>query len=152
LANIAAMYAVFHGPKGLRSIAERIHGLTRTLDEALTAQGLAQTNSAYFDTLRIERTNPEAIRTAAEAAGINFRYTKDGAIGISLDETTTIDDVSDIVKIFTSGKRPLFKERPPLSLKAPISARRTSEYLTHPVFNTHHSETQMMRYIRSLER
>jgi glycine dehydrogenase len=152
LANIAAMYAVFHGPKGLRSIAERIHGLTRTLDEALTAQGLAQTNSAYFDTLRIERANVAAIRSAAESAGINFRYTKDGAIGISLDETTTIDDVTDIVKVFTSGKRPIFKERAPFSLKAPISLRRTSEYLTHPVFNTHHSETQMMRYIRSLER
>jgi glycine dehydrogenase len=152
LANIAAMYAVFHGPTGLRAIAERIHGLSRALEEALTAQGLTQTNGAYFDTLRIERANAAAIRTAAESAGLNFRYWKDGAIGISLDETTTIEDVADIVKVFTSGKRPVFKERPPFSLKAPVALRRTSAYLTHPVFTTHHSETQMMRYIRSLER
>jgi glycine dehydrogenase len=152
LANIAAMYAVFHGPTGLRAIAERIHGLTRTLEEALTAQGLIQTNTAYFDTLRIEGANVAAIRTAADAAGINVRYAKDGAIGISLDETTTIDDVADIVKVFTPGKRPVFRERAPFSLKAPVSLRRASAYLTHPVFNTHHSETQMMRYIRALER
>jgi len=152
LANIAAMYAVFHGPSGLRAIAERIHGLARTLEEALTAQGLVQTNRAYFDTLRVEGAGVAAVRMAAEAAGLNFRYATDGAIGISLDETTTIDDVADIVKVFTSGKRPVFKERAPFSLKAPVSLRRTSPYLTHPVFNTHRSETQMMRYIRSLER
>ncbi len=152
LANIAAMYAVFHGPRGLRAIAERIHGMARALEEALLAQGLKQTNSAYFDTLRIEGASPAAIRKTAEAAGLDFRYTMGGAIGISVDETTTIDDVADIVKVFTSGHRPVFKDRPPFSLKAPVSLRRTSEYLTHPVFNTHHSETQMMRYIRSLER
>src|SRR3954454_13101999 len=152
LANIAAMYAVFHGPSGLRAIAERIHGLARTLEEALTAQGLVQSNRAYFDTLCVEGAGVGAVRTAAEAAGLNFRYATDGAIGISLDETTTIDDVADIVKVFTSGKRPVFKERAPFSLKAPVSLRRTSPYLTHPVFNTHRSETQMMRYIRSLER
>ena len=152
LANIAAMYAVFHGPAGIRAIAERIHGLARTLDEALAAQGLTQTNAAYFDTLRIEGAPAAAIRKSAEAAGINFRYTTDGAIGIALDETTTIDDVADIVKVFTPGKRPVFRDRAPFSLKAPVALRRTSAYLTHPVFNTHRSETQMMRYIRALER
>ncbi len=152
LANIAAMYSVFHGPTGIRAIAERIHGLARALDEGLSAQGLTQTNAGYFDTLRIEGAPVAAVRKAAEAAGMNFRYTSDGAIGISLDEMTTIEDVADIVKVFTPGKRPTFKDRAPFSLKAPVTLRRTSEYLTHPVFNTHHSETQLMRYIRALER
>ncbi len=89
---------------------------------------------------------------AAAAAAINFRYFKDGAIGISVDETTTIDDVADIVRTFTTGGKPVFKDGKPFTLKAPYDLRRTSKYLTHPVFNTHHSETEMMRYIRRLER
>jgi glycine dehydrogenase len=152
LANIAAMYAVFHGPHGLRAIGERIHGMARALEDALVAAGLQQGNAAYFDTLRITGANTAAVRRAAEAAGINFRYFADGAIGISLDETTTIEDVGDIVKAFAPGGKAIFKDGAPLMIKAPIHLRRTSEYLTHPVFNTHHSETAMMRYIRSLER
>jgi glycine dehydrogenase len=155
LANIAAMYAVFHGPAGLRAIAERIHSLTSSLDAALTALGYRQTNTAYFDTLRIDRANVAGIRQAAEAAGINLRYAGD-TVGISLDETTTLDDVKDLVRVFAvaQGKdgQALIRTDAPFQLKAPSALRRTSAYLTHPVFNTHHSETQMMRYIRSLER
>ena len=152
LANIAAMYAVFHGPHGLRAIGERIHGMTTALEYALTAAGLKQTNTAYFDTLRIEGAAVATVRKAAEAAGINFRYFADGAIGISLDETTTIEDVQDIVKAFAPSGKAIFKDGAPLVVKAPIHLRRTTPYLTHPVFNSHHSETEMMRYIRSLER
>jgi len=152
LANMAAMYAVFHGPKGLRAIGERIHSLARALDDSLTAAGLRQTNAAYFDTLRIEGANASAARTAAEASGLNLRYRSDGAIGISVDETTTIDDVTEIVRAFTGGTKPLFRAGVPFTMKAPIPLRRTSAYLTHPIFNSHHSETAMMRYIRSLER
>jgi glycine dehydrogenase len=155
LANIAAMYAVFHGPAGLRAIAERIHSLTSSLDAALTALGYRQTNTAYFDTLRIDRANVAGIRQAAEAEGINLRYAGD-TVGISLDETTTLDDVKDLVRVFAvaQGKdgQALIRTDAPFQLKAPSALRRTSAYLTHPVFNTHHSETQMMRYIRSLER
>jgi len=151
LANIAAMYAVFHGPKGLRAIGERIHSMTRAVEDALTASGLTQTNEAYFDTLRIEGANPATVKKAAEAAGIDFRYFADGAIGISIDETTTIEDVADIVKVFTPGARAIFKGAAPFRSKAPLHLRRTSAYLAHPVFNTHHSETEMMRYIRKLE-
>jgi glycine dehydrogenase len=155
LANIAAMYAVFHGPAGLRAIAERIHSLTSSLDAALSALGFRQTNAAYFDTLRVERIDAIGIRKAAETAGINLRYAGD-AVGISLDETTTVDDVRDIVRVFASvkGKDGSAVIRPdaPFQLKAPAALRRTSAYLTHPVFNSHHSETKMMRYIRSLER
>jgi glycine dehydrogenase len=155
LANIAAMYAVYHGPAGLRRIGERVHSLARSLEDALTAAGYRQANSAYFDTLRIEGADVAAVRRAAEAAGLNFRYSQD-AIGISLDETTSLTDVEDIVRVFAAIRNP--KAQPPvarpaaLSLKAPASLKRTTPYLAHPVFNTHHSETQMMRYIRSLER
>ena len=152
LANIAAMYAVFHGPAGLKAIGERIHNMARAIEEALVAHGLRQTNAAYFDTLRIEGANAAAVREAAAAAGLNFRYFEDGAIGVAVDETTTIEDVADVVKTFVAGGTPVFKNGMPFALKAPRDLKRTSQYLTHPVFNTHHSETEMMRYIRTLER
>ncbi|CAN5880692.1 aminomethyl-transferring glycine dehydrogenase [soil metagenome] len=155
LANIAAMYAVFHGPQGLRAIAERVHNLARVTEDALAALGYAQINAAYFDTLYIEGANVAAIRPAAEAAGLNLRYTGT-AIGISIDETTTIEDVRDIVGVFAAEKgetgTAIFKSPVPFALKAPEVLKRTSDYLTHPVFNSHHSETKMMRYIKSLER
>jgi glycine dehydrogenase len=157
LANIAAMYAVFHGPRGLRSIAGRIHSTARVVDQALTSLGFRQTNRAYFDTLRIEGADVAAIRSAAAAAGINFRYTSDGAVGISVDETTTAEDASDIVAVFAGVARPA-ETRPPSGDAAqsspllPQALLRTTPFLTHPVFNSHHSETKMMRYIRTLER
>jgi glycine dehydrogenase len=156
LANIAAFYAVFHGPTGLRAIAERVHNLARVVEDALTALGYRQSNSAYFDTLRVEGADVPAIRKAAEAALINFRY--DGpSIGIAFDETTTIDDVREIIELFAAAKRevgtPIFKPAAGgFVLKAPAALRRTSPFLTHPVFSAHHSETKMMRYICSLER
>ena len=152
LANIAAMYAVFHGPHGLRAIGERIHNMARAVEDGLAALGVRQTNAAYFDTIRIEGANPDAVRKAAQAGGLNFRYFAGGAIGISVDETTTIEDVADIVRAFSPGTKPMFRDGAPFRLKAPVTLKRTSEYLAHPVFNTHHSETEMMRYIRSLER
>jgi glycine dehydrogenase len=158
LANVAAMYAVFHGPAGLRSIASRVHGLTRALEDGLAAVGFRQTNSAYFDTLRIEGADAARVRAAAEAARINFRYVDDGAIGISLDETTTSEDVADIVSVFTASRGPavrlVLKSSPdaPVRIKAPSALLRSTPFLTHPVFNSHHSETKMMRYIRTLER
>ena len=155
LANIAAMYAVYHGPGGLRAIAERIHSLTSSLESAVVALGYRQTNSAYFDTLRLEGADVAAVRKAAGAANINFRYTGD-AIGVSLDETTTVDDVKDIIRVFASVKgrdgSAAIRRDAPFRLKGPLSLQRSSSYLTHPVFNTHHSETKMMRYIRRLER
>ena len=158
LANIAAMYAVFHGPKGLRAIGERIHQLAQTLESALTAVGYRQTNRSYFDTLRVEGADVKRVREAADAATINFRYFSDGAIGISLDETTSTEDVIEIVNVFTTARGagpavvPRVDSDAAVTVKAPASLQRTSKYLTHPVFNSHHSETKMMRYIRSLER
>jgi glycine dehydrogenase len=155
LANMAAMYAVYHGPKGLRAIAERVHNLARVVDDALVSLGYRQTNAAYFDTLRIEGADQAAVRKAAEAAGLDFRY-GGNAIGISIDETTTIADAGDIVSAFAAGRGAkgvaAFRGGAPFQLKAPAALKRTSEYLTHPVFNSYHSETKMMRYIKSLER
>jgi glycine dehydrogenase len=155
LANIAAMYAVFHGPQGLRHIAERVHNLAQVVDDLVTAAGFTQTNRAYFDTLRIVGLDVAAVRAAAEAAGLDFHY-GEGAVGISIDETTTIEDVRDIASVLTSARgreaRLVVRDGAPFSLKAPPALIRTSAYLTHPVFNSHHSETKMMRYIRRLER
>ncbi|HEX5475619.1 MAG TPA: aminomethyl-transferring glycine dehydrogenase [Vicinamibacterales bacterium] len=155
LANIAAMYAVYHGPAGLRAIAERVHGLTHALETDLAARGIVQTNGTYFDTLRITGADAAPVRRAAEAAGVNFRYFPDGAIGISLDETTTPEDAAVIVEVFdAAGKRGPGQSKGAANRQAASfgALARTSPYLTHPVFNTHHSETQMMRYVKALER
>ena len=155
LANIAAMYAVFHGPDGLRGIAERVHALAAVLDDVVRALGYRQANAAFFDTLWIEGGDAEVIRRQAERAGMHFRHGADG-IGVSINETTSIDDVRDIAAVFAAGMgikaEPVIKEDAPFQLRAPAELRRSSAYLTHPVFHSHHSETKMMRYIRRLER
>ncbi len=158
LANMAAMYAVYHGPRGIRAIAARVHGLARLLDRSLRALGFTQQNNAYFDTLRVSgpASAVTAVRANAEAAGINFRYIGETAVGISLDETATLEDISAIARVFAAaaGRDPTSIDPESLGEEpaVPPVLRRTSAYLTHPVFNSHHSETEMMRYIRSLER
>jgi glycine dehydrogenase len=156
LANMAAMYAVYHGPEGIRAIARRVHGLARALDQGLRNLGYEQTNEHYFDTLRIatDASKALAIRERAVAHSINFRYVGETGIGIALDETATSADLVTILSIFAevSGKRGPVAIAPSDSIDWPRELRRTSEYLTHPVFNTHRSETEMMRYMKSLER
>jgi glycine dehydrogenase len=153
LANIAAFYAVYHGPDGIRAIAKRVHTHAASLAAAVTSLGWAQTNAHYFDTVRFA--GPEAqvaaIRAAALGQGINLRYTADHAIQVSLDETVTDADVADLIEVFSSvaGKRAATGGQ---SASVPGPLARSSAYLTHPVFNTCASETQMMRYIRRLER
>ncbi|HEY6362850.1 MAG TPA: aminomethyl-transferring glycine dehydrogenase [Vicinamibacterales bacterium] len=161
LANMAAMYAVYHGPEGLKAIAGRVHALTRLLDAELRALGLDQTNAHYFDTLRVVLPDGvEELRRQAGAAGINFRIIDDTTVGIALNETVDTNDVRDVLNVFA---RAVGKPEPRIDFGAaareaaatdgyPSSLRRASAFLTHPVFNTHRSETQMMRYIRSLER
>jgi len=158
LANMAAMYAVYHGPDGIKAIATRVHALTRSLDTALQSLGYQQTNLHYFDTLRVvaDVRTSKAIRTAAEAAGINFRYVGDTAVGISFDETVTQNDLVTVIDIFAMAKG---KNQGAVALETggegptwPAALQRKTPYLTHPVFNTHRSESEMMRYVRSLER
>jgi glycine dehydrogenase len=158
LANMAAMYAVYHGPAGIRAIAERVHNLARTLDVALRSLGYRQHNDSFFDTIRVSVTGEQLkkISAAALEAGYNFRYLTD-SIAIALDETATIDDLRKIIEVFAAA---VGKQAPDKVESAaegardvlPAALRRTSAYLTHPVFNMHHSETEMMRYIRALER
>jgi glycine dehydrogenase len=164
LANMAAMYAVYHGPSGLTAVAARVHVLARVLGRSLEHLGYRQNNEHLFDTLCVEvSAGVEAVRTRALAKGINFRYIGTHTLGIALDETVTASDVRDIIRVFAEVvEKPVSfsvgegtEDEPGASEHAsdlPATLRRTSPFLTHPVFNTHHSETQMMRYIRSLER
>jgi glycine dehydrogenase len=154
LANMAAMYAVYHGPDGLKQIALRIAILTQTLSNELNELGFENCNTYYFDTLKI-KTDAAKIKTIAEKYQTNFRYFDDNHVGISLDETTTQKDILDIVYIFAGslGKSEAgvsFDSEEELMNLPPFALRHTS-YLTHPVFNTHHSESQMMRYMKQLE-
>jgi glycine dehydrogenase len=153
LANIAAMYAVYHGPVGLRAIAAQIHETAGAVERALTSLGYRQLNAAYFDTLNIEGGDAAVIRRLAESRGINFRYAS--GIGIAFDETVSDSDAQEVVDVFAEamGKAsPSLADGAGAGTSIPAALGRSSAYLTHPVFNTHHSETQMMRYIRSLER
>lgn len=154
LANMAAMYAVFHGPAGLKNIAKRIHVLTQTLAHALKEAGHTLVSESFFDTLTVQTDKAEVIRTQAEAAGINFRYFPEGnLVGISLDETTTFEDLADIINVLNQVEGAVAYEvlEEHILDNVPHDLVRTSAFLTHEVFNSHHSETQMMRYIKFLE-
>ena len=155
LANMSAMYAVYHGPEGLTRIAKRISLLTRTLSLELEGLGYPNLNEFYFDTIQLKVADPAAIRKLAEERGINFRY-YGSSIGITLDETTTQQDVLNILSVFTDVEgmevaTATFDVDDVNLDNIPSVVTRVSEFLMHPVFNTHHSETEMMRYLRSLE-
>jgi glycine dehydrogenase len=147
LSVMAGMYAVYHGPEGLKKIAGRIHGLARSLDSTLKAAGLTQLNEYYFDTLKVKVNDKKTVEQAALKKGINFRYFNDDHIGISLDETTTIADVREILDVL--GVRE--QEFKPIPLSVANALVRTSKFMTHPVFNSHHAEHELLRYIKKLE-
>src|SRR6476620_2906145 len=153
LAVIASMYAVYHGPKGLRAIAERVHRLTSRLADGLRALGCTVTHENFFDTVRIEVESSEVILGHAAKAGCNLRGLGPRAVGISFDETTTPRDIELLMSIFRGTNVRDFDDdnvgEPPIRI--PQSALRTSEYLTHPIFNTHDTETEMLRYLKKLE-
>lgn len=146
LANMAAMYTVYHGKDGMRSIAQRTHLMAATLAATLENAGFKQTNNHFFDTIRIalDASQLKAIRSKAEEAGYNFYYDQSG-LQIALDETTTEEDLQNIASVFGTslGKK--------TDSRIPSSLNRTSEYLTHPVFSSYHTESDMMRYIKRLE-
>ena len=149
LAVMAAMYAVYHGPKGLREIAERIHLHALKLAATLSKAGWDVVHAPFFDTVRINLTPPESasLRSRAEKGGINIRFLGDTAVTLSLDETS--GTITSLVEFF--GKGSGSTETNPLSWQMPDSLRRTSAFLTHPVFNKYHTETEMLRYLRRLE-
>ncbi|MCM2322886.1 MAG: aminomethyl-transferring glycine dehydrogenase [Oligoflexia bacterium] len=158
LAVMAGMYAVYHGPAGIRKIARRIHLMTATLDRALRKVGYAMPTTAFFDTLRVNVSGAERDAIIAEARNrkINLRITEKNSLGLTLDETVTLADLQELAAIFAKAKGKQIEiaaeaiegEKGP-ELPAPFA--RTSGYLGHKVFNTYHSETEMLRYIRRLE-
>jgi glycine dehydrogenase len=154
LAVMAAAYAVYHGPEGIRRIAERTHALTSLTANALGELGYEVLTEAFFDTIRVKVSNEKAVKTATEAAGLNLRYFGDGTVGISFDEVKTYDDAVQLIGIFAelAGKTvDLASLETGLTAHFPENFSRQSSYLTHPVFNTHHSEHEMLRYLKSLE-
>ena len=151
LAVMASMYAVYHGPDGLRAIAQNIHELTATLAAGLKKLGYKISSENFFDTLRVElgNTKLEAILDAAHERNINLRIFDNSTVGISLDETTTEDDLIDLWQIFAlKDQLPFTVEELPISHS---QLSRQSKYLTHPVFNRYHSETELLRYLHQLE-
>jgi glycine dehydrogenase len=156
LAIMAGMYAVYHGPQGLRRIAERVHALTAILGDGLLRLGLTIADAPRFDTLRVRLGKRAAATTLNRAlkCRINLRDYGDGSIGISFDETTTIDDVRTLWEVF-AGKNPVsftFDEiADAVDPSYPEALARTSEYLTHPVFNRYHAEHEMLRYLQRLQ-
>ncbi len=157
LAVVASMYAVYHGPEGIKAIAERVAALATILARGLARLGIKVRHESFFDTVRVDGAAAQIKEwhAAAEAKRMNFRAIDATSIGIALDETTTPADVDAILSVFTgSGKKPDFTVEA-LAKDATVSWKdafgRKSAYLTHPVFNTHHSETEMLRYLKSLE-
>ncbi|ELA3114729.1 aminomethyl-transferring glycine dehydrogenase [Vibrio vulnificus] len=154
LANMASFFAVYHGEEGIRTIARRTHHMTAILAAGLTKSGYELAHNAFFDTITINTgDNTQALYAKAQAADINLRLL-DGQIGISFDETTTVADIDALFAIFDvkESVSALSTDIAGNEFAAiPEACRRTSRFLTHPVFNTHHSETQMMRYLKQLE-
>ncbi len=156
LAVMAGMYAVYHGPQGLKNIAWKIHGIAALLEKKLNGLGYQQTNDNYFDTLKVKIDNSKLkarIRTIAEEREVNFRYFEDDCIGIALDETHSLEDVVLITAIFAQAKdiRSEDTRETTIQIDLPESLTRTSVYLEHPVFHKFHSEHEMLRYIKRLE-
>jgi glycine dehydrogenase len=154
LANMAAMYAVYHGPDGLKNIAKRVSTLAHTLSDELEELGFKNSNNYYFDTLQVKLKDVSPIQKIAEERGINFFY-KNNSIQISIDETTSQADVIDIIDVFAASLNidtvtATFNADATLG-NIPYHLTRTSSFLTHPLFNTHRSESEMMRYIKMLE-
>ena len=157
LANMAAMYAVYHGPDGLKKIALRIYVVATAIAKALEAAGIKLLNRSFFDTIMFEVDDVAAFKNAAIANQSNFHYNEDGTVTLSVDEVATgyIDETKkNLTAIFKKGTGKIIDIRynkPDAIYEWPAALKRTSAYLTHQVFNSHHSESQMMRYIKSLE-
>ena len=162
LAIMAGMFAVYHGPSGLKGIAGKIHKLTKVLDKSLRDLGYIQINKHYFDTLHIDlgdNLNQKLVNIIQNATKnkMNFGYFKDGSIGISLNESTDFSNIVDIISVFASAVNKSVSEGvikdlgEKVIVDYQVEFARTTVYLQHPVFNSYHSETEMMRYIKSLE-
>ncbi|MCK9407825.1 MAG: aminomethyl-transferring glycine dehydrogenase [Bacteriovoracaceae bacterium] len=155
LAIMAGMYGTYHGPEGLKKIAARVHGLAKVLDKGLKKLEFTQSNETYFDTLHIVTGNVTAsILNRAVGAQMNFRQISETEIGISVDETTTVKEIETILSVFASVKNKVISVAElskNLQLEWEKKFIRTSNFMLHPVFNSHHSEHEMLRYMHALE-
>ncbi len=155
LANIASLYAVYHGPQGLKRIAQRVHRLTAVLAAGLAAKGVKRVNQHFFDTLTLDvGAQQQAIIERARAARVNLRIVGEDRLGVSLDETTSADTLASLFDIILGAGHGLDVAQLDAGKVAdgiPTALQRSSGYLSHPVFNRHHSETEMLRYLRQLE-
>ncbi|MGF1554820.1 aminomethyl-transferring glycine dehydrogenase [Paucihalobacter sp.] len=153
LAVMAGMYAVYHGPKGLTFIANHVHNLTATLSDAISKLGLEQLNQSYFDTLLV-KANAKAIKPIAERNKVNFYYPSEDTISISINEITSLSDINLIVSIFAEAQGTTASTITKIveANSIPESLQRKSGFLSLPIFNQYHSETELMRYIKRLER
>ncbi|MFP5438398.1 MAG: aminomethyl-transferring glycine dehydrogenase [Bacteroidia bacterium] len=153
LAVMAGMYAVYHGPKGLEYIAGKVHASAVTTADALNKLGVYQTNTAFFDTI-VVKADAAKVKAAAEAKEINFYYIDENTVSIAFNETTSVNDINDILAVFAevTGKTAETVTELSAATNYPESLSRTSEFLQHEVFNKYHSETALMRYIKKLER
>ncbi|OWQ92066.1 glycine dehydrogenase (aminomethyl-transferring) [Roseateles aquatilis] len=152
-AVVASMYAVYHGPQGLKRIAQRVAAYTAVLAQGLKALGLTLVHETSFDTVHVltgAHTGP--VLAAAVAAGMNLRRASDDSIGVTLDETTSRADIQALLTVFAEGKAvpDAFAGADSAAALIPAALVRTSAYLTHPIFNIHHSETELLRYLRQL--
>ena len=156
LSIMASMYGVYHGPHGLKKIAEKTHGLAKTLTRGLDKVGVKQLNKDYFDTLKLQLKDAAvtaALKKEALAAKINLRYIDDTHVGVSIDETTSVKDINNLLNIFAkvTGSSAPAADTTNLTIEWPAELQRKSSYMTHPVFNIYHSEHEMLRYIKALE-
>ncbi|HRE78245.1 MAG TPA: aminomethyl-transferring glycine dehydrogenase [Flavobacterium sp.] len=153
LSVMAGMFAVYHGPKGLKYIADKVHGMASTLSDALNKLGVYQTNTAFFDTI-VVKADAKKVRAIAEKNEVNFFYIDDETISISLNETILFSDLNQVIAIFAEavGKEAFEVSDYLTENNYPSHLNRKSEFLTHEVFNKYHSETSLMRYIKKLER
>ncbi len=157
LATMAGFYAVYHGPEGIRAIAERIHSIAAYLEKTINKLGYKQVNKHYFGTLRFalpDTVSAQQIRTIALSKEVNLRYFKNGDVGMSIDETTDVAAVNVLLSIFAiaAGQDYTKTNDIPHSCTLPKALKRESAYLTHEAFNKYHTETEMMRYIKRLDR
>lgn len=148
LANMAAMYAVYHGPDGLKHIASRVHNYASQFNEVIKNAQIESVNAAFFDTVVVKSADISSIRKRAEEKEINLRYINDQLVSVSFDETVTDQDFLDLCEIFTGKVHKISQDG---KVYIPETLKRTSPYLQHPNFNTYHSETKMMRYLKKLE-
>ncbi|KAG0493068.1 hypothetical protein HPP92_006466 [Vanilla planifolia] len=155
LANMAAMYAVYHGPEGLKAIANRVHGLAGVFAHGLNKLGTVEVQDLpFFDTVKIKTTDAKVIADAAAKKEINLRIVNTNTITVSFDETTTLDDVDKLFEVFAGGKSVSFTAEslaPDVQTSIPRGLQRESPYLTHPIFNSYHTEHELLRYLHRLQ-